>query len=245
LRPLPDSDQAVGSRGRVLLVGAGRAIQDVQAALAPTFDVQVEASPATARARLEKVRPDAVVMDADLVDETGRELWSTLWRGRRRRRPTLLVTRYRAGAEAARAFRGRADDYLVEPFAPSEALYRVSKLMVGRSNGSAPGPRRVGDLVIDTSSGTVSRGGEQLFLPPAQLAVLVALASRPDKVWTADEIARAARLHVRSAELPDQAVRVAISRLRRGIEANPARPRYLHTVRGRGYILRPGTPTDA
>lgn len=224
-------------RTRVLVAGSNSAaIATIEAALSAGHDVLRAADAASARAAVDYSRPDAVVLDLELVDEGGRELWATLWRGRRRRAPTVLVTRYAAGVDQAEAFRGRADDYLVEPFDAAEVVFRVNGLLRHRApaRGSIV---RVGDLEIDADAGRVTRGGKPLGLAPAQVGALVALATKPGQLWTPERLARAARLQVSPGADVEATVRAAVSRLRHRIEPIPSRPLYLHTVRERGYVL--------
>jgi two-component system phosphate regulon response regulator OmpR len=75
-----------------------------------------------------------------------------------------------------------------------------------------------------------------MHLTGGESALLAALAAKPNEVLTREEIAAALQMD----DTGERAIDVQVTRLRRKIEADPREPRFLHTVRGRGYVLKPG-----
>src|SRR5262245_31321925 len=141
--------------------------------------------------------------------------------------------------DKTRGFRVGGDDFLTKPFVMAELLMRVDALL-RRAAWSPPpaGPvARVGDLEVDPHARVVRRSGAPVKLSPMEVDLLVALASTPTAPWPVDKLARrlgiAAETHAGASEL----IRLKVSRLRRKLEPEPRRPRYLHNHREAGYLL--------
>jgi two-component system phosphate regulon response regulator OmpR len=94
----------------------------------------------------------------------------------------------------------------------------------------------LGLLVFDRARGELRGSSGVVRLTGGEAALLSALAARPNEVLTREDIAAALEMD----ESGERAIDVQVTRLRRKIEADPREPRFLHTVRGRGYILKPG-----
>ena len=98
------------------------------------------------------------------------------------------------------------------------------------------GPLRLGLLSFDPARAELSSAEGPIHLTGGESALLAALAAKPNEVLTREEIAAAVQMD----ETGERAIDVQVTRLRRKIEADPREPRFLHTVRGRGYVLKPG-----
>jgi len=99
------------------------------------------------------------------------------------------------------------------------------------------GPIKLGRLEFDTARGELRGPQGPLHLTGGEGALLAALAAKPNEVLTREDIAAALQMD----DTGERAIDVQVTRLRRKIEVDPREPRFLHTVRGRGYILKPGT----
>ena len=98
------------------------------------------------------------------------------------------------------------------------------------------GPLALGALVFDRARGELRGPAGVVRLTGGEAALLAALAARPNEVLTREDIGAALEMD----ESGERAIDVQVTRLRRKIETDPREPRFLHTVRGRGYILKPG-----
>ena len=102
--------------------------------------------------------------------------------------------------------------------------------------GPSSGPVQLGALLFDPGRGELRGAGGIIRLTAGEAALLGALASRPNETLTREDIARTLDMD----EAGERAIDVQVTRLRRKIEADPREPRFLHTIRGRGYTLKPG-----
>lgn len=202
------------------------------------FRISVAASAAEARQALGGIQPDAMVLDVTMPGENGLELTRAL-RDTGQEFPILLLTARGEPADRISGLEAGADDYLGKPFEPRELLLRLKAHL----RRLAPAPAtdnlriiRLGELEFDPVRALLSGPEGNIHLTGGEAALLSVLARRPNEVFTRDEIARALDM----AEIGERAVDVQVTRLRRRIEPDPREPRFLHTIRGRGYVLKPG-----
>jgi DNA-binding response OmpR family regulator len=129
------------------------------------------------------------------------------------------------------AFSVGADDVIAEPYADEELLARLN-VWVRRG---LPSSSRwtIGDLVVDGSTGTVSRGGQFLHVTRTELALLVTLARADGAIVSREQLCAAVWP---GREVTDNLLEIHIANLRKRIQSNGA-PRLLHTLRSRGYRL--------
>lgn len=200
--------------------------------------VSVAANAAEARKALGGIQPDAMVLDVTMPGEDGLELTRAL-REARQEFPVILLTARGEPADRISGLEAGADDYLGKPFEPRELLLRLKAHL----RRLAPAPAadnlriiRLGDKEFDPVRALLSGPDGNIHLTGGEAALLSVLARRPNDVFTRDEIARALDM----AEIGERAVDVQVTRLRRRIEPDPREPRFLHTIRGRGYVLKPG-----
>ena len=101
---------------------------------------------------------------------------------------------------------------------------------------SPTGPLQLGPAVFDPLRGELVSPNTRIRLTGAELSLLMAFAARPHEILSREAIAAALGLD----DVNERAIDVQVTRLRRKIETDPRDPRFLHTVRGKGYILKPG-----
>jgi two-component system phosphate regulon response regulator OmpR len=203
------------------------------------FRVSVAADAAAARAALAAVSFDLVVLDVMMPGESGLELAESLRRGGREV-PILMLTARGAPDDRVAGFEHGADDYLPKPFDPRELALRI-RTILRRAAPPAPAllaqaPVQLGARWFDAERSELRGPEGAVRLTGGEAALLAALARRPGDVLSREEIAAALGM----PEAGERAIDVQVTRLRRKIEPDPREPRFLHTVRHRGYVLRPG-----
>ncbi len=183
-------------------------------------------------------RPDIVILDVMMPRMDG---WDTLRRIREMSDvPVIVLSARDAEPERLRGFELGADDYVTKPFSLAEMNARL-RAVLGRSDrargraGQAAPPLAVGDLVIDFAGRHVLRRGQNVPLTPTEYRLLATLAEHAGRTLSNDQLLTA----VWGPEYADEPsyVKRYVWYLRQKIEDDPARPRYVETVRGFGYRL--------
>ncbi len=203
------------------------------------FRVTTADNAADARAKLRAINPDLLVLDVMMPGESGLDLTGSLRREQGHDLPVLLLTARGAPEDRIAGFEAGADDYLGKPFEPRELVLRI-RAMLRRAPPPLPdqpaGPVQLGALVFDRERGELRDADGPLRLTGGEAALLAALAAKPNEVLSREDIAAALGMD----DSGERAIDVQVTRLRRKVEADPREPRFLHTVRGRGYVLKPG-----
>ncbi len=176
--------------------------------------------------------PEAVILDLLLPDGSGtdvcRELrtWSTA--------PILVLSAVGEEKEKIAALDAGADDYVTKPFSGDELLARL-RAALRRTGSSAEPVLEVGDLRIDRDKRSVTVAGKPISLTPTEYDLLRLLAENEGKLLTHPAILRAIWGPAYREE--SNYLHVYVSHLRRKIEPDPARPRYILNQPGVGYRL--------
>ncbi|NJO54679.1 MAG: response regulator [Bacteroidales bacterium] len=196
------------------------------------YRVTTVASAAEARARLESLSFDLLVLDVMMPGESGLDLARSL-RGRSDV-PILMLTARTDPSERIAGLESGADDYLGKPFEPRELLLRIGAIL---KRSTAPQPSRppelvrFGEFVFQVDRGELRRGTELVRITDRERDMLRALARIPGETVPRIDLAAP------GAEASERAVDVQVNRLRRKIEDDPANPLFIQTVRGVGYRL--------
>lgn len=204
------------------------------------FMVTQAGGAAEARARLARLRFDAVVLDLMMPGESGLSFAADFKSGDDT--PVLILTAMSEPEDRIGGLETGADDYLVKPFEPRELLLRlrnaVRRARAAEAAGAADGTGsvlRFGGLVFDARRKILTAdGGAAVSLTESELGILAALSARPDAPVPREDLVEQTGM---SGGV--RAVDVQITRLRRKLEPDPKTPRYVRTVRGRGYMLAP------
>ena len=201
------------------------------------FRVTMAESAAQARDKLRFMDFDLMVLDVMMPGESGLELTGGLRGERAPAMPILLLTARDAPEDIIAGFEAGADDYLGKPFDPRVLLARIRAMLRRAQPPVLPaGPLQLGDKVFDASRAELVGPDSRVRLTGAELSLLMALAARPHEILSRE--ARAVALGL--DDVNERAIDVQVTRLRRKIEPDPREPRFLHTVRGKGYTLKPG-----
>jgi DNA-binding response OmpR family regulator len=187
-----------------------------------------EAAVASARAR----PPDLVVLDLGLPGLDGLDVARELRRASRV--PIIMLTARGEETDRVLGLELGADDYLVKPFSPRELLARV-RAVLRRTDGEQTERERfaVGDVVVDTSRREVTVGDRAVELTATEFDLLVELARQPGRVFTRAQLLGA--VHGVVVESYERTVDAHIKNVRRKLEPDPHRPRYVLTVHSVGY----------
>ena len=201
------------------------------------FRVTTAGHAAEAREHMRSMQPDLLVLDVMMPGETGLSLTEAL-RAERTDLPILLLTARGGPEDRIAGFEAGADDYLPKPFEPYELVLRLRSMLrrVAPPPMDPVGPVRLGPLQFDAERAELSGADGVVYLTGGEAALLQALARRPNEVLSREWIVESLGMD----ETGERAIDVQVTRLRRKIEADPREPRFLHTVRGRGYVLKPG-----
>jgi two-component system KDP operon response regulator KdpE len=150
--------------------------------------------------------------------------------------PVIVLSARGQERHKVEALDAGADDYLTKPFGASELCARL-RVALRRASGSAPGdaPFTVGDLKVDLAARRVTVADREVHLTPIEYRLLSALVKNAGKVLTHGHLL--AEVWGPGCAFENTYPRVYMSQLRRKIEKDPARPRYLLTESGVGYRL--------
>ena len=197
------------------------------------FRVTVAADASEARAQLASFAFDLVVLDVMMPGESGLDLTRVL--RREGRVPILLLSAMAEPEDRVNGLEQGADDYLAKPFEPRELILRIHNILQRRPVANAGRHEiRFGGYRFDTVRAELFRGDELVHLTAAETGLLSVLAQRAGRPISREELSLCGVFsgNVRNVD-------VQITRLRRKIERDPRFPRYLQTVRGTGYALKP------
>ena len=187
-----------------------------------------EGAVASARAR----PPDLVVLDLGLPGLDGLDVARELRRASPV--PIIMLTARREETDRVLGLELGADDYLVKPFSPRELVARV-RAVLRRTEGVETQRERfvVGDVLVDTRRREVTVSDRAVDLTATEFDLLVELARQPGRVFTRVQLLGA--IHGVVVESYERTVDAHIKNIRRKLEPDPHRPRYLLTVHGVGY----------
>lgn len=209
------------------------------------FNVSAARDALEARASLAGLQFDLIVLDVLMPGEKGVDLARSL-REEGAKVPILLLTALSETEDRIAGLEAGVDDYLAKPFEPRELVLRIEAIL--RRYGELPevaseemlvaetNQVSFGQFRFDSAKMILQRGDEHIYLTTAEQALLAALVKRRGQTTSREE------LHgMISGNAVDPAasrsIDVQVTRLRRKFEEDPKQPRYLQTVRGRGYVL--------
>ncbi len=203
------------------------------------FEVDVEAEGQRALSAVSEIGPDLMLLDLGLPHVSGFEVLLQLRHSSAL--PVIVLSGRAAEADRVLAFELGADDYVVKPFVARELAARIHSVV--RRTGSANAAWRFGPLEIRLPEREVLLSGVVIQTTPREFDLLAKLASTPRRVYSKAELL--AEVWGSSDDWQDPAtVTEHVRRLRRKLEADADRPRWLCTVRGAGYRFEPGAGRD-
>jgi DNA-binding response OmpR family regulator len=233
----------MGISAEILVVDDERGLRDMVAEYLGRhgFDVRTAADGESMAARLREKTADLVILDISMPGEDGLTLARRL-----REHSDICIMMLTAAGETVDRVVGLemgADDYMAKPFDLRELLARVRTVLRRRAKAEARRTQtdpasntvRLGRWLLDLDAHKlISDDGDDLRLTAMEFDLLHAFARHPNKVLSRDQLLDMA--HRREAEPFDRSIDIRVTRLRKKIERDPAKPQIIKTIRGAGYM---------
>ena len=181
---------------------------------------------------------DVVICDVMMPGEDGLSFVRRL-KSRGFKTPVMMLTALGEVESRINGLEAGADDYLPKPFEPRELVLRLQAILrrvaiVPKPVVNKDAPLKLGDWQIDLERAEMTNGLERVLLTTVEQTLLSALASRRGEVINREDLAKLCDMSAN-----ERTIDVQVTRLRRKIEPDPKTPKYLQTVRGKGYVLWP------
>ncbi|KQR52202.1 two-component system response regulator [Leifsonia sp. Leaf336] len=176
-------------------------------------------------------KPDLVLLDLMLPGLDGIEVCSRI--RAESGTPIIMLTAKSDTADVVKGLESGADDYMVKPFNPKELVARIRTRLRPAPTAPPAEQLRVGDLLVDVAGHEVRRGDARIALTPLEFDLLLALASKPQQVFTREMLLEQVWGYHYKADT--RLVNVHVQRLRAKVEQDPDNPKIVMTVRGVGY----------
>tara|TARA_B100002052_G_scaffold218914_1_gene200920 strand:- start:1003 stop:1680 length:678 start_codon:yes stop_codon:yes gene_type:complete len=175
------------------------------------------------------VKFDLIVLDIMMPGKSGLEF--TTENKKKLDTPIILLTAKGEASERVEGLEIGADDYLSKPFEPKELILRINNILNKTKNEGLKRIIEFGSIKIDLNKLFIYRNKQSLKINNTEKIILEKMINSPGKIFQREEIGRIIDLD------KERSIDVIITRLRKKIEENPKRPKYLQTIRGEGYVL--------
>ena len=206
------------------------------------YDVRCLCDVKQLEARLEFQRPDLVVLDLMMPGDDGLTALRRL-RDAGDDLPVVMLTARGDGVDRIIGLEQGADDYLGKPFLPRELTARIEAVLRRRSSIPSGTPLadgvqvNFGDNQLDLAARTLIQNGEAKVITSGEFSLLAAFVQHPHRPLSRERLIELARGP--GSDTDSRSMDVQVSRVRKLIEADPSRPRYIQTVWGYGYVFVP------
>ena len=197
------------------------------------FDVREAEDCAGARASMADARPDLLLIDWMLPDQSGLELTRAVKRSKDTQDlPVIMLTARAEEHDKVSGLEGGADDYVTKPFSPRELLARINAVLRRSSSGTTSEALEAGGLVLDVASHRVTVDDQNVALGPTEYRLLQFFMEHPERVYSRSQLLD--RVWGGNVYVEERTVDVHIRRLRKALEPS-GRDGLVQTVRGSGY----------
>ncbi len=197
--------------------------------------VSVAKNAADAREMLKHYKFDLLIVDIMMPDETGLEFLSAF--RQESNLPVILLTAMGETADRILGLETGADDYLPKPFEPKELVLRIKNILkrTPAEKEATPQSLNLGLCCFDMQKKELlTKQGQIVHITPVEQSLLSLLAQKSGQIFSREKLAE-----LLGAGQSPRSIDVQITRLRKKIEKDSKNPRYLQTVRGKGYMLLP------
>jgi len=190
------------------------------------FITSISADASEAREQLAKTNFDLLVVDLMMPDESGSEFLIDL-RTKGNNVPAIMLTAMGDIDNKVECFENGCNDYLVKPFEPKELVLRIKNLLKNNINDKKT--CEFGEFIFDFEKQTLIKNNEVVYLTDIEMKLLNLFCRNINRPLSREDLL--------FDELNERSIDVSIARLRKKIETNSRTPKYLRTVRHKGYIL--------
>ena len=195
------------------------------------FQVTSVTGQSTAVEAMELSKPDIALVDISLAEGNG---FAVCARAKELGIPVIFLTASSDEFSVVSGLDMGADDYISMPFRPRELVSRIRSVL--RRAGSRQSTVTLGDLLIDTDKGTVTRNGQDLYLSALEYKLLLVFLNNRGQILSRDKLLE--EIWDSAGDfVEDNTLTVYIKRLREKIEVDPQNPAHIKTIRGLGYRL--------
>jgi two-component system, OmpR family, phosphate regulon response regulator OmpR len=223
-------------------------VVDDDARLRSLLDRYLDEQAAQMDKALSREHFDLMVLDLMLPGEDGLSICRRL-RAAESTLPIIMLTARGDDVDRIVGLELGADDYLAKPFNPRELVARIHAVLRRRPRSLPGAPAEesqtvtFGRVTVDLATRRLTRDGEEMPLTTGEFALLKVLLQHPRQPLSRDKLMELAR--GREYDVFDRSIDVQISRLRKLVEDEPAKPRYIQTVWGFGYVFVPDDAAPA
>lgn len=232
------ADSTHVAKATVLVVDDDRTIRHLLTRFLTLEDYRVvpAADAAEAMAALDDEKPDLVVLDVMLGDDDGLDVLEQI--RQTRDIPVILLTGKTSESDRVMGLKLGADDYVIKPFSPAEVEARIASVLRRTRPATSTPPLTFDGLNLNLATREVRLNGEQVTLTAKEFDLLAFLASSPRQVFSREQLLDRV-WNSSSAWQSTDTVTEHVRRLRKRIEPDPNKPRWLTTVWGVGYRFNP------
>ena len=217
--------------GHILIVDDDDGIRNLvkQYLFENNFMVSTASNAEDAKKKTEVIKFDLIVLDIMMPGKSGLEF--TKENKSNLNTPIILLTAKGEAAERVEGLETGADDYLPKPFEPKELILRIRNILNKTKKLNIKRLIEFGDVKIDLSKLIIFNKKEQHKINNTEKIILEKMINSPGRTFSRDDIGNSINLE------KERSIDVIITRLRKKIEINPKKPKYLQTIRGEGYVL--------
>ncbi len=199
------------------------------------FAVSVAKDAAEARMFIDEYKFDLLIVDVMMPNESGIEFLTAL--RKENNVPVIMLTAMGEPDDRISGLEAGADDYLPKPFEPKELVLRIKNILkrAPKNTENKDLPLNLGLCLYDAvKKELTNKQGDIIHITPVEQMLLSVLSQKPGQIFTREKLAE-----ILGAGQSPRSIDVQITRLRKKIEKDSKNPRYLQTIRGKGYMLLP------
>ena len=199
------------------------------------FAVSVAKDAAEARMFIDEYKFDLLIVDVMMPNESGIEFLTAL--RKENNVPVIMLTAMGEPDDRISGLEAGADDYMPKPFEPKELVLRIKNILkrAPKNTENKDLPLNLGLCLYDAvKKELTNKQGEIIHITPVEQILLNVLSQKPGQIFTREKLAE-----ILGAGQSPRSIDVQITRLRKKIEKDSKNPRYLQTIRGKGYMLLP------